>query len=168
MSSIVDDMEVLLADAHRTKGWLWVCSEPMWTTWPMEKFGTCCCGPLVQDSENAAQSPRSLTSSCRTGVRWNYTLNFSTPYARTTSPSRRLEKPPIRGSNNRVSRTTVGTRNGKLFARSRSIDGRGGEKILRFCSLYFIEVKARIDKQWDHNATIRYPRRPIYGSHLHS
>lgn len=33
-------MEALLADAHRTKGWLWVCSEPMWTTWPMEKFGT--------------------------------------------------------------------------------------------------------------------------------
>src|ERR1700761_945151 len=40
MSSVVDDMETLLADAHRTKGWLWVCSEPMWTTWPMEKFGT--------------------------------------------------------------------------------------------------------------------------------
>lgn len=40
MSSIVDDMEALLTDAHRTKGWLWVCSEPMWTTWPMEKFVT--------------------------------------------------------------------------------------------------------------------------------
>lgn len=40
MSSIIDDMEALLADAHRTKGWLWVCSEPMWTTWPMEKFVT--------------------------------------------------------------------------------------------------------------------------------
>jgi hypothetical protein len=39
MNSIVDGMEALLADAHKGKGWHWVCSEPMWTTWPMEKFG---------------------------------------------------------------------------------------------------------------------------------
>jgi hypothetical protein len=32
-------MEALLTDAHKAKGWFWVCSEPMWTTWPMEKFG---------------------------------------------------------------------------------------------------------------------------------
>ncbi|KAH9981512.1 hypothetical protein BGW80DRAFT_1270588, partial [Lactifluus volemus] len=40
MNSIVDGLEALLADAHKTKGWHWVCSEPMWTTWPMEKFVT--------------------------------------------------------------------------------------------------------------------------------
>jgi len=40
MNSIVDGMEALLAEAHKTKGWQWVCSEPMWTTWPMEKFVT--------------------------------------------------------------------------------------------------------------------------------
>jgi hypothetical protein len=39
MNSIIDGMEALLADAHKAKGWHWVCSEPMWTTWPMEKFG---------------------------------------------------------------------------------------------------------------------------------
>jgi len=40
MNSIVDGMEALLADAHKAKGWHWVSSEPMWTTWPMEKFVT--------------------------------------------------------------------------------------------------------------------------------
>jgi len=40
MTCIVDGMEALLADAHKAKGWQWVCSEPMWTTWPMEKFVT--------------------------------------------------------------------------------------------------------------------------------
>jgi len=39
MNSTVDAMEALLADAHKAKGWHWVCSEPMWTTWTMEKFG---------------------------------------------------------------------------------------------------------------------------------
>jgi len=39
MNSIVDSMEALLAEAHKAKGWHWVCSEPMWTTWTMEKFG---------------------------------------------------------------------------------------------------------------------------------
>ncbi|KAI9458040.1 hypothetical protein F5148DRAFT_337681 [Russula earlei] len=40
MNTIVEGMEALLADAHKAKGWEWVCSEPMWTTWPMEKFVT--------------------------------------------------------------------------------------------------------------------------------
>jgi len=40
MNSTVDAMEALLADAHKAKGWHWVCSEPMWTTWTMEKFVT--------------------------------------------------------------------------------------------------------------------------------
>jgi hypothetical protein len=39
MNSIVDNMEALLADAHKAKGWHWVSLEPMWTSWPMEKFG---------------------------------------------------------------------------------------------------------------------------------
>ena len=39
MNTIIDGMEALLADAHKAKGWNWVYSEPMWTTWPMEKFG---------------------------------------------------------------------------------------------------------------------------------
>ena len=75
-------------------------------------------GYVGQDSENTArQSSQCLTSSGRTGVLWNCTLNSWTPYARTTSPLRRLEKLPMRGSNSRVSKTTVGTRNGKIYVR---------------------------------------------------
>lgn len=38
MNAIVDNLEALLADAHKTKGWQWV-QEPLWTTWSLEKFG---------------------------------------------------------------------------------------------------------------------------------
>jgi hypothetical protein len=39
MNLIVDNMESLLFEAHKTKGWQWVSEEPLWVTWPMEKFG---------------------------------------------------------------------------------------------------------------------------------
>jgi hypothetical protein len=39
MNVIVDNMEALLTEAHKAKGWQWVQQVPMWTTWPMEKFG---------------------------------------------------------------------------------------------------------------------------------
>ncbi|VDC07117.1 unnamed protein product [Peniophora sp. CBMAI 1063] len=40
MNSIVDSLEALLSDAHKTKGWAWVSQEPLWTTWTLEKFVT--------------------------------------------------------------------------------------------------------------------------------
>jgi hypothetical protein len=39
MASIVDSIEALLYDASKIKGWTWVHSEPLWTTWTLEKFG---------------------------------------------------------------------------------------------------------------------------------
>lgn len=38
MSTGLDNMELLINEAHRTKGWNWVASEPLWCTWPMDKF----------------------------------------------------------------------------------------------------------------------------------
>lgn len=32
-------MELVLFEAHRTKGWQWVEEEPLWTTWSLHKFG---------------------------------------------------------------------------------------------------------------------------------
>lgn len=51
MNSIIDNLDALLADAHRTKGWAWVSEEPLWTTWTLEKFGAVCifCHGLVSD-----------------------------------------------------------------------------------------------------------------------
>ncbi|KZV64462.1 hypothetical protein PENSPDRAFT_757232 [Peniophora sp. CONT] len=40
MNSIADNLEALLADAHKTKGWGWVSQEALWTTWTLEKFVT--------------------------------------------------------------------------------------------------------------------------------
>jgi hypothetical protein len=57
MNSIVDGMEALLTDAHKAKGWHWVCSEPMWTTWPMEKFGVSITSTIVTRSKYNAVSP---------------------------------------------------------------------------------------------------------------
>ncbi|KAI0273809.1 hypothetical protein BC834DRAFT_966278 [Gloeopeniophorella convolvens] len=46
MGTVVDALDALLADAHRAKGWRWVCTEPLWTTWPLEKFVTSAGGIL--------------------------------------------------------------------------------------------------------------------------
>jgi hypothetical protein len=40
MNSLVENMEAVLSDAHRAKGWQWVKEEPLWKTWPLEKFGS--------------------------------------------------------------------------------------------------------------------------------
>ncbi|KAF9820165.1 hypothetical protein IEO21_01598 [Rhodonia placenta] len=37
MNNIVDSLEALLAEAHKTKGWKWA-QEPLWATWSLEKF----------------------------------------------------------------------------------------------------------------------------------
>jgi hypothetical protein len=39
MSAIVDGVEGLLYEAIKTKGWAWVQTEQLWTTWTLEKFG---------------------------------------------------------------------------------------------------------------------------------
>jgi hypothetical protein len=39
MVSIVDNLESILSEAHKMKGWQWCSSEPLWVTWPLEKFG---------------------------------------------------------------------------------------------------------------------------------
>ena len=39
MNSSIENLEAVLSEAHKMKGWNWVCEEPLWTTWPLEKFG---------------------------------------------------------------------------------------------------------------------------------
>jgi len=39
MNRAVDMLELVLQDGYKTKGWEWVQSEPLWMTWPLEKFG---------------------------------------------------------------------------------------------------------------------------------
>lgn len=38
MNALVDNMETVLFEAHKTKGWQWVEQEPLWTTWSLSKF----------------------------------------------------------------------------------------------------------------------------------
>ncbi|KAI0064689.1 hypothetical protein BV25DRAFT_1800493 [Artomyces pyxidatus] len=40
MNAVVESLEALLSDAHKTKGWAWVQTEPLWTSWSLEKFVT--------------------------------------------------------------------------------------------------------------------------------
>lgn len=40
MISSIENLEAVLSEAHKIKGWNWVCEEPLWTTWPLEKFVT--------------------------------------------------------------------------------------------------------------------------------
>ncbi|OCH87420.1 hypothetical protein OBBRIDRAFT_157517 [Obba rivulosa] len=46
MASIVDNMEALLYDAHKVKGWNFV-QEPLWVTWSLEKFVSSIPGILI-------------------------------------------------------------------------------------------------------------------------
>lgn len=39
MNAVVDSLEALIAEAQKAKGWEWVCQEPLWVTWSLEKFG---------------------------------------------------------------------------------------------------------------------------------
>lgn len=51
MTSIIDNMEALLYDAHKTKGWHWV-QEPLWVTWSLERFGEIAYCPAVVPEAN--------------------------------------------------------------------------------------------------------------------
>jgi len=38
MNALVDNMESVLFEAHKSKGWQWVEQEPLWVTWSLRKF----------------------------------------------------------------------------------------------------------------------------------
>jgi len=40
LCTVVDNLETLVIEAQKTKGWEWVEKEPLWTTWSLNKFGT--------------------------------------------------------------------------------------------------------------------------------
>ncbi|KAK7023917.1 hypothetical protein R3P38DRAFT_1079250 [Favolaschia claudopus] len=40
MNTVIDGLEALLVEAHKAKGWTWVSEEPLWVSWPLEKFVT--------------------------------------------------------------------------------------------------------------------------------
>jgi len=35
---VIENLEAVLFEAHKVKGWQWVHEEPLWVTWPLEKF----------------------------------------------------------------------------------------------------------------------------------
>jgi hypothetical protein len=39
MNVVIENMEAVLFEAHKVKGWKWATEEPLWVTWPLEKFG---------------------------------------------------------------------------------------------------------------------------------
>ena len=41
MNKIIRNLENLLHEVHKTKGWKFV-EEPLWVTWSLEKFGEFC------------------------------------------------------------------------------------------------------------------------------
>ncbi|KAG7452854.1 uncharacterized protein BT62DRAFT_879574 [Guyanagaster necrorhizus] len=40
MNTVIDTLEGLVTEAHKNKGWHWVQHEPLWVTWPLNKFVT--------------------------------------------------------------------------------------------------------------------------------
>lgn len=41
MNNAIDNMEQVLYEAHKVKGWQWVHEHPLWVTWSLEMFGMC-------------------------------------------------------------------------------------------------------------------------------
>ena len=39
MTDAIDNMEQVLYEAHKVKGWQWVHEHPLWVTWSLETFG---------------------------------------------------------------------------------------------------------------------------------
>jgi hypothetical protein len=39
MSTVLDNTEALMFEAERLKGFQWCHEEPLWVSWPIEKFG---------------------------------------------------------------------------------------------------------------------------------
>lgn len=40
LNSLIESLESILVEAHKAKGWQWVHEEPLWVTWPLERFVT--------------------------------------------------------------------------------------------------------------------------------
>ncbi|KAF9472779.1 hypothetical protein BDN70DRAFT_886600 [Pholiota conissans] len=40
MNAVIDNLEIVLVDASKVKGWQWVEQEPLWVTWSLENFVT--------------------------------------------------------------------------------------------------------------------------------
>ncbi|KAF8201596.1 hypothetical protein BJ912DRAFT_945834 [Pholiota molesta] len=38
MNAVIDNLETVLIDASKVKGWQWVQQEPLWVTWSLENF----------------------------------------------------------------------------------------------------------------------------------
>lgn len=47
MNAAIENMETILFEAHKIKGWQWVHEEPLWVTWSLERFVTSVSSVLV-------------------------------------------------------------------------------------------------------------------------
>jgi hypothetical protein len=64
MSSVLDNMDALMFEAEKLKGFQWCHEEPLWTSWPIEKFGmqTSHPSPSLADRGYAVLSLSGLTT----------------------------------------------------------------------------------------------------------
>lgn len=57
MNSVVDNLEAVLIDATKVKGWKWVQQEPLWVTWSLENFGEYCLDSFILHALNVPANP---------------------------------------------------------------------------------------------------------------
>jgi hypothetical protein len=62
MNNVVQNMESLLNEADKAKGWKWVHGEPLWTTWSLERFGKYTVGPSATHESNCSIAVTSVSS----------------------------------------------------------------------------------------------------------
>jgi hypothetical protein len=74
MNTVVESLETVLIEAYKVRGWKWCQEEPMWTTWPLEKFGASSLHTLKHSSSLPPLPPhlhpiRVVTEIPRSGIR---------------------------------------------------------------------------------------------------
>lgn len=141
LNTVVENLETLLFDAHKTKGWQWVHQEPMWVTWPMEKFGapSVIYKYILSRALNDKQLTLYLTSWRPTIVRWICTSRSSIPFEATPFLSKNRGSPFPGGLRSHGSRKMAGRSNGKTFVRLRSNVGMEVEFLLLWTmSFHFV------------------------------
>lgn len=60
---VVENVEVLINEAHRSKGWTWIKTVPLWSTWPMEHL--CKLLPLSSTKDLNYSQMRNCCLLCR-------------------------------------------------------------------------------------------------------
>src|SRR5262245_48601306 len=119
MNAIIENMETLLYEADKVKGWQWVHNEPLWVTWPLEKFGMSHSWLPLAVTDTSSQLLIFQPSLHHTTAPFTCIQSSSTPSEAILFHLRPPETPFRFGHNSPSSKTTAGMPDGRTSVQSK-------------------------------------------------